>query len=265
MKKGIDVSRWQGDIDWKKVKLAGVEFAMIRGGYGKSSKDVFFEKNYTAAKEADIPIGVYHYSYALSVEDAKKEAESCLAYLKGKKFEYPVAFDIEDKTQNDLSKDLISKIALTFCDTVEKAGYYVSIYSNKSWLSSKLDMTMLSRFDIWLAQWSDEVTYNGSYGMWQYSSKGKIDGINGSVDLNYSYKDYEKIIAVNNLNGFKNAIEVAKPVTPAKPTAPSKPISTANKYAKGNSIKLKKLLFSFRQPPKKKPLKKPVLFISMTE
>lgn len=229
MVKGIDVSKWQGEIDWQRVKNSGVGFAMLRGGYGKGCLDACFEQNYSAAKEAGMPVGVYHYSYAQSVDEAEKEAQFCISYLQGKSFEYPVAFDIEDSSQSSLSNELLTQIALAFCDTVEKAGYYVCLYSSKSWLSAKFDMSVLSRFDVWLAQWNSEVTYSGEYGLWQYSSKGGIDGIGGNVDLDCAYKDYPAIMSSKNLNGFAVAVSAPAP-------APSEQVKSV--YSAGSTINL---------------------------
>ena len=205
MKKGIDVSTFQGKIDWNKVKNGGTQFAMIRGGYGRYEIDERFEENYKNAKKSGIPLGVYHYSYANTVEKAKEEAKFCLSYLKGKKFEYPVAFDIEDKSLYALSRKQLTDITYAFCNEVEKKGYYVCIYSYKAFLNDKLDMSRLSRFDVWVAQWDDKCTYNGNYGMWQYSDKGTISGISGRVDLDKAYRDYPRIIKESSLNGFKKS------------------------------------------------------------
>ncbi len=162
--KGIDVSVFQGTIDWKKVKADGIQFAMLRGGYGKNSSqiDEHFEKNYKNAKAAGVPVGVYHYSYATTTAGAKKEAEFCLSYLKGKQFEYPIAFDIEDLSQSSLTVAELTAITKTFCSAIEKAGYYVVIYANKHWLSDKLDMIALKDYDVWVAQYNSEVTYKGA-------------------------------------------------------------------------------------------------------
>ncbi|MBO4338669.1 MAG: glycoside hydrolase family 25 protein [Clostridia bacterium] len=219
MKKGIDVSTFQGDIDWEKVKKGGTEFAIIRGGYGRYEKDEKFEKNYKNAKNAGVSVGVYHYSYANTVEKARQEAQFCLSYLKGKKLEYPVAFDIEDKSLLPLSKKLLTDITYAFCDEIEKHGYYVCIYSYKAFLNDKLDMKKLSKFDVWVAQWNDVCTYNGNYGMWQYSDNGRISGISGRTDLDKAYRDYPKIMRENGLNGYKK--------------------SNKSEYEKGDEITLK--------------------------
>lgn len=230
MFKGIDVSKWQGTIDWGKVKAAGIQFAMIRGGYGKNSDriDSKFETNYKNAKKAGVPVGVYHYSYAQSVEDAKKEAQFCISYLKGKTLEYPVAFDIEDKTQAGLTNERRTDIAKAFCDAMEKAGYYVVIYSSKDWLVNKLNMSKLTAYDVWLAQWAVQPTYKGNFGMWQYSDKGRVNGISGNVDLDYAYKNYPSIIKAAGLNGFKKQ-ETTPTVKPTKPTEPTKVYYTVKK------------------------------------
>lgn len=195
--KGIDVSKHNGTIDWAKVKAAGVQFAMLRAGYGRydNQKDERFEANYKGATAAGIPVGAYHYSYATTAEQAKQEAEVFLGWIKGKNLTYPVAFDIEDKKQSGLGESLISDIIRAFCETVEAAGYYVVVYANKDWLTNRIDADCKSRYDIWLAQWTSQPTYTGSYGMWQYTSDGAVDGIAGRVDMNIAYKDYPSIIA----------------------------------------------------------------------
>lgn len=195
--KGIDVSKHQGTIDWTKVKAAGVQFAMLRAGYGRydNQKDEQFEANYAGATAAGIPVGAYHYSYATTAEQAKQEAEVFLGWIKGKNLTYPVAFDIEDKKQANLGVSVISDIIRAFCEMVEAAGYYVVVYANKDWLTNRIDADCKSRYDIWLAQWTSKPTYTGSYGMWQYTSDGAVDGIAGRVDMNIAYKDYPAIIA----------------------------------------------------------------------
>lgn len=195
--KGIDVSKHNGAIDWNKVKAAGVQFAMLRAGYGRydNQKDEQFEANYAGATAAGIPVGAYHYSYATNAEQAKQEAEVFLGWIKGKTLTYPVAFDIEDAKQANLGTQVISDIIRAFCETVETAGYYVVVYANKDWLTNRIDADCKSRYDIWLAQWTSKPTYSGSYGIWQYTSDGAVDGISGRVDMNIAYKDYPSIIA----------------------------------------------------------------------
>lgn len=216
MSKGIDVSKHQGAIDWQKVKASGVDFAMIRAGYGRydNQKDECFEENYKNAKQAGVKVGAYLYSYAKSVDDAKKEAETFLKWISGKQFEYPVAFDVEEKAQSDKGKQFVSDIIGAFCETVEKAGYYVCIYANKYWLDNFVNDDCKKKYDVWLAQWAEKATYAGNYGIWQYSSQGSVDGISGRSDMDESYKDYYSIMKNKGLNGFSASAPIPAP-TPA--------------------------------------------------
>lgn len=241
--KGIDVSKWQGTIDWQKVKASGIQFAMIRIAYS-TILDKCFETNYKNAKAAGMPIGVYIYTMATDKASAEKEADYLIELLKGKTLEYPVAFDIEDKVQSGLTKTQITAIIKAFCDRMTKAGFYVCIYSSKSWFETKINVSKLASFDIWLAQWNKTCTYKGKYDIWQYSDSGSVAGITGNVDMDYSYKDYAKIIKEACLNGFTK--EVAKPVQ--KPAAKPK-LKSIDEIAKevidrkwGNSLTRKKKL-----------------------
>ncbi len=228
MSKGIDVSKHQGTIDWQKVKASGVDFAMIRAGYGRydNQKDECFEENYKNAKQAGVKVGAYLYSYAKSVDDAKKEAETFLKWISGKQFEYPVAFDVEEKAQSDKGKQFVSDIIRAFCETVEKAGYYVCIYANKYWLDNFVDDDCKKKYDTWLAQWAEKATYSGKYGIWQYSSQGSIDGISGRSDLDESYKDYPSIMKNKGLNGFAASAPTLAPET--KPYSARMMVSLSN-------------------------------------
>lgn len=220
---GIDVSKHQGVIDWKKVKADGVEFAILRAGYGReiSQKDMQFENNYKGCKANNIPCGVYWYSYAMSAEDAKKEAGACLEIIKGKQFEYPIYFDIEEKKQLELGKSACSEITKAFLETVENAGYWVGIYSSKSHLETYIDKSLRERYAVWAAHYGvKKTTYNGQLGMWQKSSTGRIDGINGNVDLNECYVDYPAEIKKAGRNGFKKTVVKSETVTKPKPVEP---------------------------------------------
>ena len=212
--KGIDVSKWQGEINWSKVKNAGIQFAMLRSsfGWGASYKDKFFEYNYKNAKEVGIAVGAYHYSYATTPEEAIKEADFCYSVIKGKKFEYPIAYDMEENRIASLGKEQISAIAKAFCERMESYGYYVCIYANLYWLNNYFTDEIFEKYDIWLAQWTDKRTFKKPYGIWQKSSKGRVDGIDTNVDLNESYKNYPSIMKYNGLNGYGKEI----PAPPAK-------------------------------------------------
>lgn len=188
---GIDVSKWQGDIDWEKVKADGISFAIIRIGYGKyeDQKDEYFEKNYQKAKAAGLDVGVYHYSYAKTVDEAKLEAAQVLVWLNNRDLDLPIYFDIEDNSQAQLGKDLLNEICKAFCNKIEAAGYWAGIYANKNWATNIIDgATLGKRYTFWIAQYNSTCTYSGNYDMWQYSSTGKVNGINGNVDMNYLYK-----------------------------------------------------------------------------
>lgn len=198
--KGIDISRYQGSPDFSKVKNE-VDYVIVQAGYGRytNQKDSSFERNYSECKKHGIPVGLYWFSYALSVADAKKEAETCLEVIKGKQFEYPIYFDIEGSA---LSGDVSGKCK-AFCDVIEKAGYFAGIYISRSPAQTYLNKDVASRYALWLAEYSPNCNYNGDYGMWQYSSTGKINGISGDVDMNYCYVDYPAIIKSVGLNGYK--------------------------------------------------------------
>ena len=205
--RGIDVSKWQGNIDWNRVKASGVDFAILRAGYGSvsSQKDPTFEDNYQNAKAAGIPVGAYHYSYAKDIAGAKREAQTFLEWIKGKQFEYPVVFDIEESATYNLGRNTVSEIIKTFCSIVEAAGYYVSVYTNKNWLDHVVSDEVKSKYDTWLAQWTSTPSYVGPYGMWQYTSSGTVDGISGRVDMDIAYKNYPEIIKRKQLNGWSGA------------------------------------------------------------
>ena len=193
MKKGIDVSHHNGTINWNKVNT---QFCIVRAGYGReaSQKDPQFENNYAGCKANKIPVGAYWYSYATSAAEAAKEAEVCLQVIAGKQFEYPIFFDIEEKKQFALGKAACTAIAKAFLERVEKAGYYVGIYSSKNGLENYIDKSVRERYAVWVANVGvSQTSYRGA-AMWQYSWTGKHSGIKGDVDCNYCYIDYPSII-----------------------------------------------------------------------
>ena len=210
-KHGIDVSYAQGKIDWDKVKTSGaVDFAILRAGYGKeySQIDDQFERNYNECKRLGIPCGAYWYSYATTAAEAEQEAEVCLSVLKGKQFEYPVAFDIEEAR----SLPQADALCTAFCTALENAGYYVAIYTFKSALESNFSAAVKNRYDIFLSHIGVQQTdYAGDYGLWQYSWTGCIPGISGDVDLDYAYKDYPTMIQNAGLNGFTKTTQPTEP------------------------------------------------------
>ena len=217
--KVIDVSTHNGSIDFKKVKAAGIDNVIIRcgfTGYGKShtlNKDERFETCYKNAKEAGLNVGAYYFSVALTEADADREAAFVLSLLKDKQFELPIYYDVEDVhntaqtgvlTQNmdGLSKSALTAIVNRFCETVERAGYFVGIYSGKYWFRDKMDMSVLNRYTVWLAHWTTKTDYTGPYALWQYTDSGKVDGITTAVDMNELYQDFAPVIRRLGLNGF---------------------------------------------------------------
>ena len=189
----IDVSTWNGNIDWDKVYKSGVRYAMIRSSFGVENPnqvDNKFVRNITNAQRAGVKCGIYHYSYAKSAAEAKKEAEFCLKTIKGYKIDLPVAFDIEDSSQTHLGKDTLTSIVIAFCDRIKSAGYRPMLYCNPNWLCNYLHKDkLINKYDIWLANWGVSApSYNCA--IWQYSENGSVPGISGSVDMNWIFKDY---------------------------------------------------------------------------
>ena len=156
--KGIDVSKYQGEINWEKVKECGVEFAVIRSGYGRelSQKDPYFEQNCKGAKAAGLRIGTYWYSYAESAEDAKTEAKAFLEAVKGKTFDLPVYYDVEENAQAQKGKEFVTGVILAFTEEVKKAGYTPGVYANTNWLKNYIDRDKLGNMSIWKADYLEQ-------------------------------------------------------------------------------------------------------------
>lgn len=222
--KGIDVSKWNGEIDFKKVKKAGYDFVMINAGYGRylSQKDPYFETNYANAKAAGLGVGVYWYSYAATATDARTEAETFAKVIAGKQFDYPIAFDLEDMSQNYLPNNVINAMCDAFIGYLEKQGYYVCLYTFTSFLKNHISDATLSKYDLWLADWATKPSYEGPIGMHQYSDVGKVTGIKGPVDLNVAYKDYPTLIKSKGFNGFPKETPAAVSKATPKVKKPAK-------------------------------------------
>lgn len=214
MSKGIDVSKHNGIIDWAKVKASGaVDFAIIRAGYGKSisQKDKHFENNYAGCKANGIPCGAYWYSYAITPAEAEAEARVFLQAIAGKQFEFPVYFDIEEKSTLNTGSKNVSAIVKAFCNTMEKAGYWCGVYASRAHVQTYFDSETKNRYSMWIAEWGSKLNYSGGeVGMWQYSEKGKVDGIGGNVDMDVCYVDYPTVIKAAGKNGYKTeSVETA--------------------------------------------------------
>lgn len=200
MKNGIDVSVWQGDIDWEKVKPQ-IDFAVVRLGYGQNTLDKKAERNISELNRLGIPYGVYWFSYAYTVEKAKKEAQNAIKHLQklNGNLSYPFYFDWEydsrkhaEKNGVTVSNDLLRNMATTFCEEIEKAGYYAGIYTNPNYIKSHYGEEIFKRFDLWLAHYANKAYCDAN--VWQYTDKGKVTGISGNVDMNRCYADYPAII-----------------------------------------------------------------------
>ncbi len=213
--KGIDVSAYQGKIDWKQVKASGIQFAIIRAGIGKlaTQKDARFDENYSGAKSAGIAVGAYWYSYAKTVAEAQQEAAACIEVLKGKQFEYPIFYDQEEQATLDTGKENCSAMIRAFCAALETAGYWAGLYTSRAFLQTHTDDDIKSRYTLWVAEWGERLNYSGAVGIWQNSNAGKVNGITGDVDLDISYRDFPSLIKSKGLNGYGQKIE--KPPEPA--------------------------------------------------
>jgi GH25 family lysozyme M1 (1,4-beta-N-acetylmuramidase) len=188
---GIDVSAYQGDVDWMKVKKAGISFVMIRAGYrgstnGTISMDKRFASNMEGAEKAGLDVGVYFYSSAVSTEEAVEEAKWTLKQIQHKGITMPVAFDMEEDSSSrtyKLSMTQKTKITDAFCSIVKQNGYKPLIYGNPTWINNSLDLSYLTSYNLWIAHYTNETTFQHKYLMWQYSQSGKLPGITGTVDM----------------------------------------------------------------------------------
>ncbi len=262
-KKGIDVSRHNGTINWEKVKATGIDFVLLRAGYGKhaSQKDVKFEEYYSECKRLGIEVGCYWYSYATTAEEAKQEALACYECIKDKKFEYPVYFDYEDKcirptkyTKENIEKysKMAREIIPAFISVLENKGYFVGLYSFKSLFQTLIPDEFKQRYTIWLAHLLDEKPYTVNestrgvssykpYDAWQYTWYGKVNGIPSEVDMDMCYRDFPSIIKTNGFNGYKknssSSSNTNQVIKPADNTI-TKTDNNTKKYTSGQKITL---------------------------
>lgn len=236
MAKGIDISKHQGSIDFAKVKSAGIEFAILRAGYGqaKSQVDPYFYTYADACLKNGIDVGVYWFSYAVSVETAKQEAQLCLKTIekyKGK-FTYPVYFDYEydsevySKNQGVVpTLELRTNMALAFCQEIEKGGWRAGVYTNLDYIRNRININKLSAYELWLADYTNGPDY--SCGMQQTGSSGRISGISGNVDTDTAFIDYPAVLAQKGYNGLKADIQPTKGWTSDTTNDASNPVLIA--------------------------------------
>lgn len=197
-RKGIDVSYADGRIDWRRVRKDRIEFAMVRAGFGDGNIDQEFERNARECNRERIPLGIYWFSYAYTREMARREAKQCVEIIRRYRVEYPVAFDFEEDSIDyarehgvTITKDLATDFTREFCDEIRRAGYKPMFYTNLSDLEDYFDIRRLREYELWLAKYQHVLGVD-DVDMWQYSDSGRVRGIRGEVDMNYSFKDYEK-------------------------------------------------------------------------
>ena len=196
---GIDVSKWQGEINWNMVKDAGIEYAIIRCGYrgsvtGSLVEDPYFEQNIKGALAAGVKVGVYFFTQATNEVEAVEEASMVVSLIRDYDIEYPVFIDTEGAGGNGradgLDVDTRTMVCDAFCRTVENAGYEAGVYASRNWYNNRVNASSLEKYVIWLAEYRSAPSYQGYYQMWQYTSKGSVSGITGNVDLDISYLGY---------------------------------------------------------------------------
>lgn len=211
---GIDVSQYQGIIDWETVKRY-VDFVIIRAGYGQDipgQDDSLFKRNADECTRLGIPFGVYLYSYAQNETDALSEARHVMRLIKDYKMEYPIYLDLEDARVGRLPNAQIERNARVFADELQSNNYLPGFYANYFWWRTKLTGPLFSRYTRWVARYADELGEDAAlFDMWQYSDKGFVGGIEGPVDMNYAFRDFPSEIKAAGLNNFDNATPQPQP------------------------------------------------------
>lgn len=217
---GIDVSGYQGNIDWRKVKASGIQFAMLRAGYGVNTVDSEFERNAHGCMEEGIPFGVYWFSYAYTPEMARREAEKCISVIREYKVQYPVCYDFEYDSvryaqQNGVrvTRTLATRLVEAFCGQVEELGYFAMYYSNLDYLERMFAPELRRKYALWYARYASAPGATG-IGMWQYRDDGRVDGIRGNVDMDIAYKDFARVISKEGLNHLKRPESTPDSATP---------------------------------------------------
>ena len=219
MLKGIDVSEFQGFINWDKVKADGIEFAILKLGniydYDANYKDSKFETNYKNARAQGIKIGAYIYNYCNTVDTLKEGLEWAIEKLDGKKFDMPIYLDMEDKDIQGETVETLTEQCNEFAKYVKSKGYQVGVYANANWLKNELNPNEFDKdISVWAAQYYKECQYTGKYDIWQYTSSGKVDGVSGNCDMNYLYN--ENIIEESTTTDKKSVGELAQEVIDGK-------------------------------------------------
>ena len=197
---GIDLSGWDDTVYWDTLKNE-VKFVILRAGIGQGGKDSVYESYYKKCKEYGIPVGAYWYAKATTVDMARKEANYFLERLSGKKLEYPIYYDVEEKSIFATGKENVSNMVKEFCTILEKNKYYCGLYSSKNYLENYFTEEVLDKYDIWLAHYTSSTSYTRHL-VWQFTDTGRLDGKPGDCDLNYCYYDYPTLIKSKHFNGY---------------------------------------------------------------
>lgn len=198
--RGIDVSGYQGEIDFRKVKDSGVEFVIVKAGYSTSTVPTW-ELNYANAKNSGLKVGAYWFSYADTIERGIEEAKAFIRALEGKQLDFPVYLDLEDRAQFDKGKKFCTDLVRAFCGELTKAGYYAGVYSSTYWYTNFVEESVREMYPAWIADYRGECLYTGTYGIWQYGT-GRVPGVQNECDLDEGYVDYSIYIKENGLNGY---------------------------------------------------------------
>lgn len=216
--KGLDVSEFQGEVDWERVKAAGYKFAMLRAGYGYNTIDKQFRRNASECNRIGLPVGVYWFCYAFSPEKAVQEADGCIDIISEYRLDYPVCYDIEQASADYIEKQGVSftpalakNVVKSFCDRIEAKGYYAMFYTNRNFLDTYLGTELSKRYAYWYARYADR--FDGTdCGIWQYTSTGSVPGITGNVDLDLGYTNYPSVIKKAGLNHLSASSPSPSPV-----------------------------------------------------
>lgn len=243
--KGIDISEYQKGISLTKMKASGISFAILRAGFTgyntgtQKVKDKCFETFYSEAKKVGLPVGAYWFSCANTSAKGKAEAEYMyLNCLKGKKFEYPIYIDVEDNHWQAKDRKGVTDAIIAFCEYLEERGYFVGIYASDSWFKTKMELPRLTQYDKWLAYWTvAKPTTSYTYGLWQNTSNGSVQGWSGRLDMNQAFKDYPSIITMAGLNGYKAEKPIEKPKEEKKNVAEIAQEVLEGKWGNGNARK----------------------------
>lgn len=217
---GIDVSEFQDSIDWGAVKAGGIQFAMIRAGYGEGNADQQFARNASECNRVGLPFGVYWFSYAYTPEMARQEAEYCISAITEYEVQYPVCFDFEyasvEFAENrgvNVTRELATSLVEAFCQRVEELGYFAMYYSNLDFLDRLFDASLRNKYALWLAQYASAPSISGM-ALWQYSSSGQVSGISGNVDQDIAYYDLANVISRAGLNRLRGEVSTPDSATP---------------------------------------------------